>query len=210
MMTCQLGSPVIWEYDAGMDVATLQHHVEAKFAPGALLAVQGLANTYSFERDEELLRDPETARRWLLDSGLITPEATIDEAELAELVELRARVRSLIDANLTGEQDRAANEALSRVAAAHPVPLKVSPEGEMTLDVEPAASIDELIAQMIGIVFEAQVDGTFPRLKVCAADDCRWAFYDASRNRGGTWCQMEVCGNREKNRTYRARRSSGS
>lgn len=190
-----------------MNVEQLQHHVEAKFAPGALLAVQGLANTFSFENDEELLLDPETARRWLLESELIDPAATVDEAELAKLVEFRALVRSLIDANLTGEQDREANVTLGRVAAQHPVPVQVNAEGEMTLDVEPAASIDELIAQMIGIVFEAQLDGTFPRLKVCAADDCRWAFYDASRNRGGTWCQMEVCGNREKNRTYRARRS---
>ena len=29
--------------------------------------------------------------------------------------------------------------------------------------------------------------------------------YDSSRNRGGTWCQMEVCGNRIKNRHYRER-----
>jgi len=28
---------------------------------------------------------------------------------------------------------------------------------------------------------------------------------DASKNRGATWCQMEVCGNRVKNRRYRKR-----
>lgn len=46
------------------------------------------------------------------------------------------------------------------------------------------------------------------RVKVCARDTGRWAFYDASRNRSGTWCSMQVCGNREKMRR-RAQRSAG-
>ena len=65
-----------------------------------------------------------------------------------------------------------------------------------------------MVAQVVGVVLRAQIDGTWPRLKVCAADDCRWAFYDSSRNRGGNWCKMEICGNRMKNRSYRARRNA--
>jgi predicted RNA-binding Zn ribbon-like protein len=191
-----------------MNVTELERQVEYKFAPAPLLAVQALANTYSFERDEELLRDPEMARRWLLDSGLIANDAIVDDAGLAQLVELRTLIRNLLDANLTGEQDRKGNERLGRLAADHPVSMAVSADGVVSLDVEPAASVDDLIGQMVGIVFQSQTDATWPRLKVCAADDCRWAFFDSSRNRGGTWCQMEVCGNRVKNRTYRSRRSA--
>ena len=33
-------------------------------------------------------------------------------------------------------------------------------------------------------------NGTWERLKVCPADDCQWAFYDESKNRSGTWCDM--------------------
>lgn len=54
---------------------------------------------------------------------------------------------------------------------------------------------------MIGLVFAAQLESRWERLKICASDECRWAFYDSSRNRRGTWCQMEACGNRIKNRT---------
>ena len=32
------------------------------------------------------------------------------------------------------------------------------------------------------------------------------AFYDRSRNHGGTWCDMASCGNKLKNREFRARR----
>ena len=42
---------------------------------------------------------------------------------------------------------------------------------------------------MVGIVFAAQLESEWPRLKICASDECRWAFYDSSRNRSGTWCQ---------------------
>jgi predicted RNA-binding Zn ribbon-like protein len=48
------------------------------------------------------------------------------------------------------------------------------------------------------------------RLKVCPADDCQSAFYDTSRNRSAVWCDMAVCGNRQKVRTFRARRRTSS
>lgn len=190
-----------------MDVSELERQIEYKFAPAPLIAVQALANTYSFEEDEELLLNPQSARNWLIDSDLATDDLVVDEAGLRKLIEFRTLIRSLMDANLSGEQDREANETLGRVAADHPVPMQVSADGEVTLDVDPVASIDDLISQLVGITFQAQLDATWPRLKVCACDECRWAFFDASRNRGGTWCQMEVCGNRIKNRNYRARQS---
>ena len=63
-----------------------------------------------------------------------------------------------------------------------------------------------VVAPIVAIVYEAMVDGTWERLKACPADDCHWAFYDHSKNRSGTWCTMDVCGNRAKVRAYRERR----
>ena len=64
-----------------------------------------------------------------------------------------------------------------------------------------------VVAPIVAIVYEAMVDGTWERLKACPADDCQWAFYDESKNRSGTWCDMAVCGNRAKVRAYRERRT---
>jgi predicted RNA-binding Zn ribbon-like protein len=64
---------------------------------------------------------------------------------------------------------------------------------------------DGLVASLLAIIARAQADGTWSRMKACAAEDCRWAFYDRSRNRSRTWCSMAECGNRAKARTYRAR-----
>ena len=52
--------------------------------------------------------------------------------------------------------------------------------------------------------------GDWARVKLCAADDCRWAFLDESRNRSRSWCSMEVCGNRAKARSFRSRARTAS
>jgi predicted RNA-binding Zn ribbon-like protein len=38
------------------------------------------------------------------------------------------------------------------------------------------------------------------RLRICGA--CGWLLYDRSKNRGRIWCDMAVCGNREKARRH--------
>ena len=190
-----------------MDVPELKRQVEYKFAPAPLIAVQALANTFALEPGEERLHDPESAREWLLVSDLATEQVRVGDREWRELVEFRAAIRELIDANLDGDPEAAATR-LRALAEAHPVAVAVGPRGELTVDLEPVGSVDGLISQLIGIVMQAQIEDRWQRLKICASDECRWSFYDGSRNRGGTWCKMETCGNVIKNRAYRARRST--
>ncbi len=44
-----------------------------------------------------------------------------------------------------------------------------------------------------------------PRVRECAAPTCSWLFLDTTRNRSRRWCEMKVCGNRNKVRRYRDR-----
>jgi len=189
-----------------VNVPELERQVEYKCAPAPLLAVQALANTFAFEPEEERLLDPESARGWLLGSELATADLRVDEADWRRLRDLRAAIRDLIEANLDGDPGPAAVR-LRSLAADHPVPVAVSGRGELSLDLAPADSVDGVIAQLIGIVLQAQSEGRWERLKICASDECRWSFFDNSRNRGGTWCSMQTCGNVVKNRAYRRRRS---
>ena len=39
-------------------------------------------------------------------------------------------------------------------------------------------------------------------LRECEAPDCAWLFLDQSRNRSRRWCDMKVCGNRQKARRH--------
>jgi predicted RNA-binding Zn ribbon-like protein len=43
------------------------------------------------------------------------------------------------------------------------------------------------------------------RLRECASDTCAWLFLDHSKNRSRRWCDMTVCGNRDKVRRHRQR-----
>jgi predicted RNA-binding Zn ribbon-like protein len=61
------------------------------------------------------------------------------------------------------------------------------------------------LAFVLAAVAETMADGTWPKLKACRSDTCRWAFVDHARNRSRQWCSMSVCGNRAKARTFRAR-----
>jgi predicted RNA-binding Zn ribbon-like protein len=43
------------------------------------------------------------------------------------------------------------------------------------------------------------------RIRSCAAGDCGWWFVDETKNHSRRWCDMKICGNREKIRRFRSR-----
>jgi predicted RNA-binding Zn ribbon-like protein len=55
---------------------------------------------------------------------------------------------------------------------------------------EPAKRV---VARLLAVVIQAEEKGTWERLKACRNEDCKWAFYDASKNRSGSWCNMSIC-----------------
>jgi predicted RNA-binding Zn ribbon-like protein len=88
--------------------------------------------------------------------------------------------------------------------AAFPLRLEPDPSGGLRIAADSGApGLDALVETVATSV----ADGGWSRLKLCSAVDCRWAFYDTSRNGGGRWCSMEACGNRHKTRAYRRRRA---
>jgi predicted RNA-binding Zn ribbon-like protein len=49
-------------------------------------------------------------------------------------------------------------------------------------------------------------EGDFARIRECGGHACGWLFYDRSKNNRRRWCEMEVCGNRAKQKRLAARR----
>ena len=47
--------------------------------------------------------------------------------------------------------------------------------------------------------------GDLRRLKQCRGEKCGWLFLDTTRNGRRCWCEMEICGNRAKQRRFTAR-----
>ncbi len=188
-----------------MNVEALSECVEGKEAPLPLLAVQAFANTLDVESGHDFLESTDSFAAWLRKMDLATPGVKVSAKDLDDARALRETVRPLLAANESGEANRKAGKRLAELTSEYRIGLTADPSGELQVDLAPAPSVDELICQMLAIVFQAQATEEWPRLKLCENPECAWAFYDSSRNRSGSWCRMGLCGNRLKNRAYRER-----
>ncbi|KAA1422885.1 CGNR zinc finger domain-containing protein [Mumia zhuanghuii] len=82
-------------------------------------------------------------------------------------------------------------------------PLRV--EVEVVVDGGAGIVGTDVVAEVAAAAATLAIEGRLGRVKICPADDCRWAFYDRSKNQSRQWCSMKVCGNRAKVRTHRER-----
>jgi predicted RNA-binding Zn ribbon-like protein len=154
-------------------------------APPPLREVQLLLNSQDLEHEVDWLPD------WLAERGLVRAERRARA--------LRAALRALVRANNGVPLD---DEAVATVnAAARRVSMQVDSTGSVTVTTD-----GDALDQVVAIALGAMLDGSWGRLKACR--NCRWSFYDRSPNRSGTWCSMQLCGNRKKTRAYRKRRSA--
>lgn len=179
---------------------------ETRPAPAPLDRVQSLVNTVDIEIGQDRLARPDDARPWLVDNGLLDPGAALTDQNLDQVRGVREALRALLIHNAGGPEPGAdAVRVLRGLAESSRTRALLDDHGNVELRAA-GGSMSERLGELLVVVRDAQRDGTWARLKACANEDCRWAFYDQSRNRGGSWCTMAVCGNRLKNRDFRARR----
>ncbi len=175
-----------------------------KRAPEPLRFVQQFVNTAELDEDAEDLTSPEALRDWMAARDLADPEAAVTEADLSRALEVREGLRAVLYTHNGGERDEEALERLER--AAGKASLRATFAGDCAPRLTPAAKgTDAGLARLLAIVARSAAEGTWDRLKACAGPDCRWAFYDKSKNRSGRWCSMATCGNLHKTRAFRAR-----
>ncbi|HEX3511993.1 MAG TPA: CGNR zinc finger domain-containing protein [Solirubrobacteraceae bacterium] len=175
--------------------------------PDGLDLVIDFVNTFDVEEGVEQLGSGGELAGWLRARGLLDGRPRLDQRDLGRALELREALRAIMLANNGGADDPGAVEVLERTARAGALRVRFGGVGaELAPD---AAGLDGALAKLLVPVARAMEAGTWQRAKACRADDCRWAFYDRSRNRSGVWCDMAVCGNRTKVRAYRRRGPAG-
>jgi len=197
--------------ESGFARDPLGQWADADEVPAGLALVYDFVNTldervfhaHALRRDRrDLIDEPEALGRWLVARGLPAPASAAD-VEAAR--EPRWALREAIAANSRPGLAAAARQAMDR--AGRRLPLRLALDGTARPRLEPVdGGVRGALATVLAQVVEASERGAWTRLKMCAADDCRWVFYDASRPRLGRWCEMASCGNRAKTREYRQRR----
>jgi predicted RNA-binding Zn ribbon-like protein len=186
--------PVSVTYNNTMPVATPPPH--------ELQLVLDFVNTLDLEQTRETLATPASLSAWLVERGLSAAPLRLGPAHLRHALELRETLRSVMLEHNGGPA--ADLGELQRVAEWGRLAVSFDSDCDSVL-VARAPGFDGALAQVLIPVAESATDGTWARAKACRAEDCRWAFYDSSRNRSGRWCDMAVCGNRTKVRAYRQR-----
>jgi predicted RNA-binding Zn ribbon-like protein len=199
-------SPEQRSFGRGAASGRWKEHVmaaEAGTSSAAAETLRAFVNTYDVERHQDAIADPAALLAWLRTARLLADDdATADAGDVALAVRLREGLREVMLAH----HDASAGPSSDLDAVAAELPLVVDFGGEPPGFRPIVGGVRGALAHVLALVASTVADGTWDRLKVCAADDCRWAFYDASRNHSRTWCAMGVCGNRQKTRAYRARR----
>jgi predicted RNA-binding Zn ribbon-like protein len=181
--------------------------MEPTTAPRHAEIIRAFVNTRDLEDGTEALADGAALAAWLGEQGLHPPGAAAGDSDAALARELREALRDLLTARHDDAVEPAAQRRLDELAA--DLPLRVDFAGDLPALAPLGAGSRAGLAGVLAAVGQAAADGSWSRLKICLADDCRWAFYDTSRNRSRTWCSMQVCGNRTKTRAYRSRRRAG-
>jgi predicted RNA-binding Zn ribbon-like protein len=177
-----------------------------KPAPEGLVLVQRFVNTRNYLSGGDLLADAEEATAWLTGHGLLEAGERIGERERERLVEFREALRKLLSANngMPGSDTQALNDLVTSVD----LRVQFGSDGRPGLESAPSGGlVERVVGLLLAEVVLAEAEGRWDRLKACSNEGCRWAFYDASKNRSGRWCTMEVCGVRHKMRAYRKRKS---
>jgi predicted RNA-binding Zn ribbon-like protein len=159
-------------------------------------------------RGPDLLEVPSWFARFLGRWGY-GPAGPPTERERGRLRGLRRVMRRIVEALDEGKSPSADDLAeLNRVLAGARLTREAThEEGAFGLRLHPARRdwawvLAELAASLVELLSRSELE----RIKVCDNPDCRFAFYDSSRNRSRRWCAHSTCGNRHKVRQFRARR----
>jgi predicted RNA-binding Zn ribbon-like protein len=184
-----------------LQVSKVPRYDVPKAAPQPLRLVQAFVNTVDLEHEREWLPDPAALEAWAQERDLVSPSTRFTKRDLAQALEVREAFRALLAANRDRQGDAAALALLTDRARAAKL-FVVFAGGTPKLEPE-ARGIDGLCGQLVSVAVTAMLDGSWERLKACR--NCRWAFFDESKNRSARWCSMSLCGNRLKTRAYRRR-----
>jgi predicted RNA-binding Zn ribbon-like protein len=169
--------------------------------PASVAIVRDFVNTEDHELDTDELESGRGLVDWLTRTGLATDAAEASDAELALARRLRAGLRRGLELN----HDERAQPLpdLDQVLAA--LPVRLAWDGGAPALSTDAPGVLGGLARVALAAHESVRSRDWERLKICAFDECAWAYFDHSRNRSRAYCEYG-CGNKVKTRAYRARR----
>lgn len=171
---------------------------------GDITIIIGFLNTLNLVARYDLFASTDTVEAWAARTCRAGEPLTVSLPDAAWLIDFREAVRGLAAGNSGATPDAAAVEIMNRASGIAELRFGFSQEGPAELT-SSASGIESIVAGVLKAMYRAMSDGSWSRLKVCRNPDCRWAFYDRSKNHSRVWCEMKECGNKMKARRFRQR-----
>ncbi len=176
---------------------------ERETASGELGLVQAFVNTVDMVPLKEQLTDPNTLQAWLVANGLLDGTSrSLDESDLKHAIAVREAMRGVIGGNSGYPVYPVDLATLNEAATASRLRMRFAPDGRPRLEPEASGAVGAM-GRLVATLYSAMQGEDWGRMKLCNSAECRWAFFDRSKNHSSRWCTMESCGNREKARRFR-------
>ena len=95
-------------------------------------------------------------------------------------------------------------EALNRFVSEVYEGATLAAEGNgFALALPAGEGLDAVLYPVIKTAVDLLTTSALARIRLCADESCAWLFVDATRSGTRRWCDMKVCGNRNKVRRFR-------
>jgi predicted RNA-binding Zn ribbon-like protein len=127
---------------------------------------------------------------------------------LGAMIELRELIHFIgVEIAATSKARKRPMDALVRIhaqclARAHLIPSAAT----FAWVWDPRASpVEAVLGPIVLSALSVLTGSDLSRVKRCPGDHCGWLFFDATKNKRRRWCEMEVCGNRAKQKRARQR-----
>lgn len=199
-------SPPVFSLDAGHLSLDFVNTIDPRRGPDATDKLTDYAALLAFASQAGLLDDGAAARleRWALERP---HQAQAIHARAIALREAIFGAASAVASHRDPDQrdlDLLASEMASALGHAR---LVVAGDG-LTWSWDDADHPERPLWPIARAATDLLTTHDLNRIRICAADDCDWLFYDTSRNQSRKWCDMSTCGNRAKVARYREGRGN--
>ena len=174
-------------------------------APGDLGLIQAFVNTLDLMPLSDELKNPNTLQAWLVAKHLLEPDEPVTEQEWKHALAVREAIRNVVGGNSGLPVYPVDIATLNEAASQSRLRMRFGRAGKPRVEPEARGGVGA-IGRLVATLYSAMQDEEWMRLKLCGSDECRWVFYDRSKNHSSRWCTMASCGNREKARRFRRKR----
>jgi len=129
------------------------------------------------------------------------------QTALASVLAVREALYRVLDAASSGRKPAASDLAAinAHVGAAFSGAHLRSGRTRLELTFEPdgAPLVEAILTPVMRAAVDLMTSDAITRVRPCADASCAWLFIDTTRSRTRRWCDMKICGNRDKVRRFR-------